>query len=164
MFKDPVTGELVNGVKETNYTHDALIDQIISNPAIDQRELARHFGYTESWISTIMASDSFQAAFERRQEEMVDPVLRHSLDTQFKSLVLQSVEILKKKLSAAPSDTLALEVMKNASRALGYGAKIKVEGNINHSHSLVSILSSLPTGPARIEKDITPLPAKAVAG
>lgn len=155
-----------NGIAKTNYTHDALIDQIIANPAIDQRDLARNMGYSEGWISTMMASDSFQAAFERRKEEIIDPVLRHSLDEQFKGLVHQSIQILRRKLEASPSDTLALEVMKNASRALGYGAKLKVEGEVKHTHSLVQILSSLPQGPAprpavTIDQPTPALPAKA---
>jgi len=148
MYSDAETGEQRNGIAKTNYTHDALIDMIIANPAIDQRELARFFGYSEAWISTLMASDSFQAAFERRKEEMVDPIVRHACEEQFKGLVLESMRILRKKLEANPSDQLALEVFKSSTRAMGYGAKLKVEGEIKHSHSLVSVLASLPTGPA----------------
>ena len=141
-------GQVKNGVKRTNYTHDAMIDLIISNPAIEQREIARHFGYSEGWVSTLMASDSFQAAFERRKEEMVDPIVRHSCEEQFKGLVFQSMQVLKRKLEANPSDQLALEVFKNSTRAMGYGAKLKVEGEVKHSHSLISVLSSIPPTPA----------------
>jgi hypothetical protein len=147
MYEDPATGETVQKILRTNYTHDALIDLIISNPAVDQRELARKLGYSEGWISTIMASDSFQSAFDRRRDEIIDPVLRHSCEEQFKSLVLHSAAILRRKLEANPTDHLALEVMKNASRAMGYGAKIKVDADVRHTHSLVAVLASLPTGP-----------------
>lgn len=157
MWVDPATGAMRNGIAKTNYTHDFLIDAIIENPAIDQKDLARKLGYTEGWISQIMASDSFQAAFERRREEMVDPVLRHNLEQQFKSLVLQSAQILREKLEATRSPEIALKVMENASKALGYGARIKVEGEVTHKHSLVSVLSSIPQGPApRPAIDVTP--------
>lgn len=148
MYEDAKTGQKRNGVQRSNYTHDALIDLIIANPAIEQRELARRFGYSEGWISTIMASDSFQAAFERRREEMVDPVIRHSCEEQFKGLVLQSMQVLRKKLEANPSDQLALEVFKNSTRAMGYGAKLKVEADVKHTHSLISVLASIPQAPA----------------
>lgn len=159
MWTDPATGNVREGIKGTSYTHDFLIDRIIANPAIDQRTLARDLGYSEGWISQIMASDSFQAAFERRKAEMVDPVLRHSMEEQFKSLVLQSAEILREKLSAGRDPQIALKVMENASRALGYGARVKVEGEVKHTHSLISVLSSLPQSPAREPIDVTPAPA-----
>ena len=165
MWKDPITGEMKNGLKQTNYTHDALIDLILANPAIDQRQLAAEFGYSEGWISLIMSSDSFQAALAKRKEEVIDPAVRASLDAQLKGLVHQSIQVLRRKLEANPSDDLALTVMTNASRALGYGAKVKVEGTVNHNHSLIAVLSSLPQGPApRVaEKVLNPLPEPKLA-
>lgn len=164
MWKDPVTGEIRQGLKDTSYTHDFLIDRIIANPAMDQRELAKELGYSEGWISQIMASDSFQAAFERRKEEMVDPVMRHSLDVQFKALVLQSASILREKLEAGRDSQVALKVLEHASKALGYGARVKVEGSVEHKHSLVGILSTLPPPPPReklvLPTAIEPEPAK----
>lgn len=160
MFRD-AEGQLRNGVAKTNYTHDFLIDAIIANPAIDQRDLARSLGYSEAWISMIMASDSFQAKFTERQKELVDPVMRQSLDTQFKALVLQSAEVLRRKLEANQNETTALKVLDTAAKALGYGARVKVEGTVHHSHSLVGLLSSLPpaTPPVSQEKVLNPLPS-----
>lgn len=155
MWVDPATGEIRNGVAKTNYSHDAIIDQIITNPGVDQKEIARAMGYSEGWVSQIMASDSFQAAFDRRKEELVDPVLRHSLEENFKALVLQSANVLRRKLEANPSDLLALKVMENASKALGYGARISGEVKHTHTHSLISVLAGLPP-PAPREKAVFP--------
>lgn len=164
MWVDPATGEVKNGVAKTSYTHDAIIDQIIANPGVDQREIAQAMGYSDGWISQIMASDSFQAAFERRKDELVDPVLRHSLEENFKALVLQSVAVLRRKLEAAPSDQLALKVLENSSKALGYGARISGEVKHTHTHSLVSVLSGLPPAAPRerttLTLDVKPEPAK----
>ena len=156
MWQDPATGEVRNGIAKTSYTHDAIIDAIISNPGVDQKEIARSMGYSEGWISQIMASDSFQAAFERRKDELVDPVLRHSLEENFKSLVLQSVAVLRRKLEASPSDALALKVLENSSRALGFGARVTGEVKHTHTHSLVSVLAGLPPAPARERVSLLP--------
>lgn len=152
MFVDPETGELKNGVVKTNYTHDYLIKSIIANPAMDQKDLAKSLGYSEAWISMIFASDAFQAKFAEAQEKMVDPVMRHSLEHQFKALCLQSAAVLQRKLEATQSPELAHKILETTSKALGFGARVKVEGTVQHNHSLVEVLRSLPaqTRPERV--------------
>lgn len=160
MFTD-AAGQLQPGIKKVSYTHAACIDIILAHPAINQRQLALHFGYTEGWISQILASDAFQAALADRKNEIVDPMLRGQVEESIKGLVLQSMMKLREKLEASPSDDLALEVFKNSTRALGYGARLEVRGNINHnhSHSLVGVISSLP--PASRVLDQAPGPQAA---
>ena len=144
MWNDPATGVQRGGVAKTSYTHEALADLILGNPAISQNELAAHFGYTPGWISQIIASDAFQAFLAERKDEIVDPLLRGAIEESMKGLVLQSMERLRDKLAANPSDQLVLEVFKNSSRALGYGARVEVTGNINHTHGLLGVLAGLP--------------------
>lgn len=156
MWHDPATGQTRGGVAKVNYTHEALADLILANPAVTQNELAGHFGYTAGWVSQVIASDSFQSFLAERKDKIIDPLLRGAIEESMKGLVLQSMARLREKLDANPSDQLALEVLKNSSRALGYGARLEVHGNINHTHGLMGILAGLPT-----EKVITPelLPA-----
>lgn len=160
MFRDPVTGAMVNGVKKPSYTHEALSDLILANPAISQNELAAHFGYTPGWISQIIASDAFQAHLHTRKEKIIDPVLRGAIEESFKGLVLQSIQRLREKLEANPSDNLVLEVFKNSSRALGYGAKPGVQVNVNNSRTLIGVLTSLPQG-ERVVASLPESPAPA---
>lgn len=113
-------------IAKVRYTHEAMIDLIIANPAISQNDLAAHFGYSASWISTIMGSDAFQVRFAERTAQLVDPVIKLSVEERFKGMVLRSMEILAEKLSK-PShmipDNLALRTLELGSRALGYGAR-----------------------------------------
>lgn len=114
------------GIAKIRYTHDAMIDLIIAQPSISQNQLALHFGYTASWISTIMCSDAFQARLAERREQLIDPELRQSIEVQFRGLVARSLEILQEKLSkpaANVPDQLALRTLEIASRAAGYGAE-----------------------------------------
>jgi len=145
MWTDPATGELRGGIAKVGYTHKAMADLILSNPAISQNELAFHFKVTPGWISQVIASDAFQAFIADRKDEIVDPVLRGAVEESFKGLVLQSIARLREKLEANPSDQLVLEVFKNSSRALGYGARVEVNANVHHTHSLMGVLQNLPS-------------------
>lgn len=156
MWTDPVTGKQRGGIAKTSYSHDALIDLILANPAITQNELAATLGYTPGWVSQVIGSDAFQAALATRKDQIVDPLLRGAVEESFKGLVLQSMHKLREKLEANPSDNLVLEVFKNSTRALGYGSRIEVNANVKHSHSLIGVLSSLP--PAARLKDVPSLP------
>lgn len=122
-FKPPAPRQAIQKVR---YSHDAMIDMIVANPWISQGELARNFGYTEGWVSQVIASDAFQARLAERKNELVDPHLRATIEERFKGLVVRSIEILMRKLEEPAtkiSDELAIKALEVASRAAGYGAK-----------------------------------------
>lgn len=139
------------GIAKLRYTHDAMVDLIIANPAVSQNELAYRFGYSPSWISNVIASDAFQAKLAERAKELVDPVLQSSVEQRFKGLVMRSLEVLEEKLSK-PSDMipdqLALRALEVSSRAAGYGGKsdtqVTPQVNIDiHLETLGSRLTGL---------------------
>lgn len=156
MWKDPVTGEMRGGVAKTNYSHEAVIDAILMNPGISQNELAASLGYTPGWLSQVIGSDAFKAALATRREQILDPMLRGEVEESFRGLVIQSMHKLREKLEANPSDNLVLEVFRSSTRALGYGSRVEVNANVQHTHSLIGVLSSLP--PAARIKDVPSLP------
>lgn len=138
------------GISEVHYTHDALVDLIIANPAVSQNALALHFGYTASWISQIIASDAFQARLAERTKDLVDPLIRVSVQERFQALVMRSLEILQEKLNRPTDeipDQLALRALELSSRAAGYGARDTVPAqqvNVNlHLESLGDRLTTL---------------------
>ena len=125
-------------IQKLHYTHEAMIDAIIANPAIYNEELALMFGYTASWISTVVVSDIFQAKLAARRELLVDPELRTSVRTQFKGLLERSMEILRHKMDRPAGevpDQLAVQVAKLAGQSLGFGVKeTKVSVTETHLH------------------------------
>lgn len=103
-----------------------MVDLIIARPGISQDDIARHFGYTASWVSLIINSDAFQSRLHARKDELVDPAIRLELEAHFKGVIARSLAILEHKLSKPPDqvpDNLALRAFDIASRAAGYGAK-----------------------------------------
>ena len=145
---------------KTRYSHEAMADLILANPAVSQNEIAAYFGYSPGWVSTIITSDAFQAFLAERKEKIIDPVLRGAIEESFRGLVLRSIDILRRKMDADVDGNFALEVMKHSSKALGYGARLEIKGNVNHTHSLMQVIGSLP--PPAPERTINVLPADIV--
>lgn len=116
-------------VQKVSYTHDAMIDMIVANPGISQRELAEKFGYTAPWVCQVIASDSFQARMAARKEELVDPVIRATLEEKMKALVARSIDILMEKLdkpSHTIQDGVVLKALELGAKGLGMGVKAPV--------------------------------------
>jgi hypothetical protein len=108
-----------------------MIDMIVAEPWISQNELALRFGYTASWVSTIMTSDAFKAKLELRKDEIVDPVLRMGLEERFQAVTQRSLEVLMEKLAspaAAIPDNLVLRAAELGAKSLGMGQVKEASG------------------------------------
>ena len=154
---DAGDGRLVNGIKHARYTHEAMIDLILTNPAISQNDLAAHFGYSASWISMVITSDSFQAKLQERKAEIIDPVLRGAVEESFRGLLLRSIEIVRSKMAGEVTPQYALDVLKASSKALGYGARTGTQINIGaQSGSLIAVLTHMPKQERVVEGEVLP--------
>lgn len=114
----PTMGRLAR----VRYTHADMIDFIIANPSASQGNLASRYGYTESWISNVMASDAWKAAMAARREELVDPALLATIEERFRAVAEKSLERLMDKLTApVVSDNVVLKAVELGAKALGVG-------------------------------------------
>ena len=113
----------MNAIAKVSYTHDAMIDILIQQPAIKQADLARHFGYTQAWVSRVMSSDAFRERLYARRSELVDPGILVTIEQNFEALARQSYAVLSEALEAKPSSEVALRALDLSARALGYGAR-----------------------------------------
>lgn len=112
------------GPKRLRYSHDAMIDIIVMNPAVTQAELAETFGYTQAWVSVVMASDAFRERLEFRRGELVDPAIGATLRERFQALAQKSLDVVLAKLSKpidAIDDATALKAMELGAKALSVG-------------------------------------------
>ncbi len=127
-----------------NYSHQAMVDLIVANPAITQNEIARHFGYSVSWISQIINSDAFQARLAERATELRDPIILASMEEQFKGVLSRCLELTREKLAKPEvSDNFLLRSMDLSTRALGYGAKKETERSSNLEDGLLELSNNL---------------------
>jgi hypothetical protein len=138
----------VPGPAKVRYTHDAMIDMVVENPWVSQGELAKHFGYTEAWVSLIFSSDAFKERLEQRKQELVDPTIRASIDERLRAITVRSLEVLAHKLSKNPDqvpDNLALRAAELGAKGLGIGGNAVPNSILppNHLESLAQRLLAL---------------------
>lgn len=117
------TQSAAGAIDRVKYTHDAMIDLVIANPAMKQSEIARHFGYTEPWVSRIFCSDAFQARLAERKSDIVDPTITSSVKDRIEGLAMQSLEVISEKLAATRNPDLAIKAFELSTKAAGYGAR-----------------------------------------
>jgi hypothetical protein len=110
-------------VQKMNYSHEKLIDALIANPRVTQRQLAGMFGYSEGWLSQIVRSDGFRELYESRRKELVDPTILESLENRFAALTSRSIDILLEDLDMRANPEVALKALSISAQAQGYGAR-----------------------------------------
>lgn len=131
------TASAAGALQRVRYSHDAVIDLMIARPDLNQGQIAKHFGYTQSWLSRIVNSDAFNARLAQRKTELVDPSLLLTIEEKFKAAVDTSLGILQEKLELTKSPDLALKVAELGTKALGYGAR---QQNVNVQQNFVVAL------------------------
>ena len=104
-------------------THDAIIDYVIANPTASYREIAMVFSYTPEGIGIICRSDAFQARYQVRRDELVDPLIQKNVESRLQGLAHASLDILQEKLKDTSDPNLALKTLDLATRASQYGAR-----------------------------------------
>lgn len=107
-------------IARVRYTHDAIIDEIMVNPAVSQGELSKRFGFTQAWMSIIINSDAFQERLRERKGELIDPAIVASIEDRLNTLAKVSLDALLERVEK--HKTLPLKTMELVSIAkLGVG-------------------------------------------
>lgn len=117
------TASAAGAIARVSYSHDAMIDAMIENPAISQNELAAKFGYTVPWVSRICNSDAFLARLAQRKADLVDPTIAASLEEKLRALASASLDVVLEKIVMTKNPDLALNAAKLSTTALGFGAR-----------------------------------------
>lgn len=87
-------------IAKVRYTHDAVIDEILMNSAISQGDLAKQFGFTQSWMSIVINSDAFQNRLAERKAELVDPAIRASIQERLDAIAKRSMDRIMERLDS----------------------------------------------------------------
>lgn len=134
------TESAAQSIARVKYSHDAMIDLILSNPMLSQGDIAKAFGYTQAWVSRVMNSDAFLARMAERKTELVDPTIAATIDEKLRAVASRSLDVVLEKLSLptnAVDGRFALDAAMGVSKALGYGAR---EKNLNVQQNFVVAL------------------------
>lgn len=120
-----------NAIEKVSYSHDGMIDVILANPSITNRQLALRFGYTEVWISRVKSSDAFKARLAERKKELVDPILVETIEHKLDATINQGLDILQEKMEQTRDPELASKVVDITLKARGFGARVQQGPVIN---------------------------------
>lgn len=103
--------------------HEAIIDLLIAAPHLKIREIAEKVGLSQSYISTLINSDTFKSRLAARRETLIDPVIAQTFEERMQGAMTQSLEILQDKLEKEQNVDLALRVLEMGGRGASYGAR-----------------------------------------
>jgi len=56
-------------IQKVSFTHESVILWMLENPHRSLRDCAEYFGYSQTWLSTVIHSDAFQEQLKKRQNE-----------------------------------------------------------------------------------------------
>lgn len=136
-------------IQKVSITHDSILDFVITRPDATYREIAAEFGYSPEGIGIICRSDAFRARMEVRKAELVDPIIKQSIEDRLKGLAHASIDILQRKLKDSEDAGLALKTLDATTRAAAasYGARMMQPGA-----SAIQFVVQLP-GPATSSRE-----------
>lgn len=95
---------MTHQLQKLNYSHTALIDLIMANPAATNESLGAVFGRTKEWVGMVKNSDMFKEMYAQRAGELADPILSATLEQRLHMMTSRSLEVLQEKLSKRSDD------------------------------------------------------------
>lgn len=72
-------------------THELMVDWILENPGGTLRQMGDYFGYSVSWLSTMMHSDAFKAYTAERLKE-VHAAVTQDIPTRMRALAEVAID------------------------------------------------------------------------
>lgn len=116
------TGLTVHRIQDVSHTHEAVMNWLIANPQLPLGTCAAHFGYSRSWLSTLIHSDVFQARLREKQDQFFSQV-SGNLTTKLTALADVGIEKLQEKMETSEDPRFLLEASKLALANLGFNTK-----------------------------------------
>ena len=108
-----------NQVASLSHTHEAVMNWMLVNPDKSLRECADQFGYTQSWLSTLIHSDIFQAQLAARQEG-IRARIADSIPQKMRQAADVGIEKLIGKLEQTEDPEFILDATDKLLHRLGY--------------------------------------------
>ena len=103
-------------------THEAIIDWILVNPEKKLKECAATFGYSQSWLSSIINSGAFQAKLAERRLEISSAVAL-TIPDKLSAITHVALDNIAAHIEKNPDPEFSLKVLQKGMEGLGMGAK-----------------------------------------
>ncbi len=100
-------------------THEAILNWLVANPGRSLKEGADLFGYTQSWFSTMVNSDLFQAELAKRQADFRGR-LNATLTQRLQTVAHVALDKLATMVEGSEDKDFVLEVSDKVLHRLGF--------------------------------------------
>lgn len=114
-------------LKAISHVHEAVLNWMIAHPDKKLSQCAEHFGYTQSWLSTMIHSDLFQAALKEKQDKVFSG-LAGTINEKLMAGADIGVTKLVEKLETSEDPKFIKETTTMMLEKLGFGAQTRVAG------------------------------------
>lgn len=106
-------------IKRVRYTHDAMIDEILMNPSVSQGDLAKQFGFSQTWMSIVINSDAFQERLAERKGQLTDPTVIASINERLDAIAKRSLDKIMERLDSPTANLKTMELVAIAKIGVG---------------------------------------------
>lgn len=124
-------------IAKVGYWHDAIIDAIIAQPELTQKQLAAMFSTSPQYMSVIVNCDAFKNRLAERKEELVDPVILQSVESRLDAVATSALDRLMEELER-PGPKKILDLVAAAKLGVGdrnlINSKPAVQNNLYVVH------------------------------
>ena len=124
-------------IKSLSITHVSIMDFLMANPTMHLSDVAKHFGYTQPWLSQIIHSDAFQNMLKEKQ----NIAFHHTVLPLREKITQAAHQALDKVMNLLPQET-ELRTVKDVAESMldkiGYGSKgIPAGATINQQNNFI---------------------------
>lgn len=130
-------------IQKVSIRHNEIMDYLMANPAVRLGDVAKHFGISQPWLSTIIHSDAFQTLLKEKQNiafhhtvlpvrEKLTTIAHMALDRMAETLPMETELRTIKDVTADVLDRIGFG-SKSPAQAPASGQTVNVSVNVLRS-------------------------------
>lgn len=112
---------------------ESIIEVILQHPEKSRKDQAALAGVSIGKFNAITGSDVFEAVRQERLSQLIDPILRESLEKNLLTTSLKATQVISDKLEIEPTMNEALATLKVTTQALGMHNRGDAKPAINNN-------------------------------
>lgn len=112
---------------------ESIIEVILQHPGKSRKDQAALAGVSIGKFNAITGSDVFEAVRQERLAQLIDPILRESLEKNLLTTSLKATQVISDKLDIEPTINEALATLKVTTQALGMHNRGDAKPAINNN-------------------------------
>lgn len=109
-------------LKTISHTHDMVMNWMLENPHRNLQDCAAYFGYTPTWLSSMIHSDAFQAKLKEKQGAVFS-MIAEDIPARMRGLAHLAIDKMEKKLESTNDGEFIQDAFTKILDRAGYAPK-----------------------------------------